>query len=152
MSAEVVTKVEGSSTAPPSTTTLTSPVVATAVPVPAVATHTEPKRTTLDWTLPPSFLALLSTPLHTAINSLLPPAPAHPPAAAATRKDNASAPKHPFLDAMKNTADALTEKGGHAFASTESALVDLFFELTPSISPSKLRELLDKAWTEDPRA
>jgi hypothetical protein len=130
-------------------------VVATAVPVPAFATHTEPKRTTLDWTLPPSFLALLSTPLNTAINSLLPPAPAHPPTAAsapASGKDDVPAPKHPFLDAMKNTADALTEKGGHAFASTESALVDLFFELTPSISLSKLRELLDKAWIEDPTA
>lgn len=151
MSADVVAKVEESSTAPSSTTTLTPPVVATAAPVMAVATHIKTKRTTLDWTLPPSFLALLSTPLSKAINSLLPPAPAHPPTAAATGQD-APAPKHPFLDAMKNTADALTEKGGHAFASTESALVDLFFELTPSISPSKLRELLDKAWTEDPAA
>ncbi|KAJ9134192.1 D-lactate dehydrogenase, partial [Coniochaeta hoffmannii] len=46
----------------------------------------------------------------------------------------------------------LTENADFAYRSTNSALVDLFFELEDVVSGPRLLELLNAAWTEDPLA
>ena len=46
----------------------------------------------------------------------------------------------------------LSENGGLAYRSTNSALLDLFSELEKTVSGPRLRELLEAAWKEDPLA
>jgi hypothetical protein len=60
------------------------------------------------------------------------------------------APKLTFVAAIRKNADAVTDKGGGAHDTTDSALVDLFFDLSPPVDPQHTRELLDKAFLEDP--
>lgn len=58
----------------------------------------------------------------------------------------------PFVTAFKNVADAKTAKGGAAFQSTGSALVDLDFALKPPGDADEIRELLTAAYKDDPSA
>jgi hypothetical protein len=55
---------------------------------------------------------------------------------------------------MKSMSEAhnLTEnvKGATAHKSTQSALVDLFFDFTNGVAAKHLFDLLDKSWAEDP--
>lgn len=58
----------------------------------------------------------------------------------------------PFVDAFKRQADVKTAKGGAAFASSGTALVDLDFALKPPGDVAEIRELLAAAYQEDPLA
>jgi hypothetical protein len=83
----------------------------------------------------------MSLPIETALKQLIDPPP--PPPAS-----------NGFLDAMRTEPApahnfTLTENGALAHASTESALVDLFFDFAPNVDPTDLYRLLEKAWKED---
>ncbi|KAK3680914.1 hypothetical protein B0T22DRAFT_474364 [Podospora appendiculata] len=73
--------------------------------------------------------------------------------------DNASSVGEQLSADTDSTEDAqpgntdnlmLTENGDVAFRSTQSALVDLFYELEEVVSGPRLRELLNAAWKDDP--
>lgn len=100
----------------------------------------------LDWSLPESFHPLLLLPLLEVIDTLLPATSlSRAPILVATPP-----PPAPFIEALKRQPDALTDNGALAYTSTGSPLVDLFFELTPGVNVSRLFNLLESAWEEDP--
>lgn len=100
------------------------------------------QNSSLDYTLPPSLISRLRLDLETNLNTLVPYRPSNPIA-------TTSSIKHPFFTAMQSIGNATTWNGATAHADTKSALVDLFYELTPGVTPSRLFQLLDKAWDED---
>ncbi|WWC91030.1 uncharacterized protein L201_005970 [Kwoniella dendrophila CBS 6074] len=108
-------------------------------------------KTKKDWTLPPSFLVLLATPLERAINELVPlkTSSLSVSSIASTPTLRGTTPSAPFIEALKNAPDTITEKGTEAFSSTKSALVDLFFDFAPGVGVDHLHNLLGKAWEED---
>lgn len=111
------------------------------------------KRSKRDYTLPHDFIALLSRHVQAVIDELIPPSSsAGDPSTPAFSDSTATATDatHPFPEAFRKNADAQTEKGGNAFKSTQSALVDLFFDFAPPTDPKHLQKLLDAAWQEDP--
>ncbi|WWD21394.1 hypothetical protein CI109_105879 [Kwoniella shandongensis] len=125
-------------------------------PPPSGPSRTTPKKkmSKKDWSLPPTFLSLLATPPQQLYDTLLPAKDdslgqndsAAPKTSAPTSATSA------FIDTMKRIPNTTTEKGALAYDSTQSPLVDLFFDLAPGIQASHLYELLDKAWKEDPLA
>lgn len=104
------------------------------------------RHTSLDYSLPAAFTDLLFKPYDDTINSLL--GPLHPAVASATPENK---PKVPFLAAMATTGDTRTAKGALAHKSTDSPLVDLFYEFTPGVTSERLFELLEAAWKNDPK-
>lgn len=67
---------------------------------------------------------------------------------------DAGAPTSAFMDALRATANEAantirTENADKAFRSTNSPLVDLFFELEAQVNGKRLGELLEAAWEED---
>lgn len=101
------------------------------------------QQTSLDYSLPPSFITLLSKPLKQTLDALIPYTPAKVTKGRPAATD-------PFFSAMQTVGNALTWNGATAHADTKSPLVDLFYELTPGVDSKRLFELLDKAWKEDP--
>ncbi|KAI1331678.1 hypothetical protein F5Y16DRAFT_358974 [Xylariaceae sp. FL0255] len=78
-------------------------------------------------------------------------------------KGSSASGQHPFVQGLSSfdgseteTLNAenkmLTENGDIALRSTQSALVDLFFELEKVASGPRVLELLNAAWQEDPLA
>jgi hypothetical protein len=51
---------------------------------------------------------------------------------------------------IKMEPTILTENGAPAFATTYSSLLDLFGQLTRTLEPTKIEELLAKCWSESP--
>jgi hypothetical protein len=93
------------------------------------------------WDLPAHVIQMMSIPAVEAVAQLVGPPPPPPQS-------------NSFLDAMRNTQDdnngfTRTENGALAFSSTDSALVDLFFDLAPGVEAPHLYELMGKAWAED---
>lgn len=99
-----------------------------------------------NWSLPSTLQSLLASPFQQTIDQLIPPPSAAPP----TPPAPTVAHDAPFLKAMKKGPDGRTENGALAFLSTESPLVDLFYELTPGVGAERLWQLLETAWKEDP--
>ncbi|KAK4687558.1 hypothetical protein P7C73_g2568, partial [Tremellales sp. Uapishka_1] len=97
-----------------------------------------------DYSLPTSFLALLSAPLASTIDSLIPHTP-H----TLTSPVTAPVTPAPFLQALVNVPDTQTDKGAAAFSSSHAPLVDLFFDFTPGVEAEHLFDLLGKAWNQD---
>ncbi|WVQ73239.1 hypothetical protein IAR50_002805 [Cryptococcus sp. DSM 104548] len=106
------------------------------------------KKQPRDWSLPPAFLARLKASPEAALDELVPLKPQSEDEGA-SKEPSSSPPSHPFIDAMKMSGDVRTEKGALAHKSTDSPLVDLFFDLTPGIEAGHLFELLEAAWEED---
>lgn len=99
-----------------------------------------------NWALPSAFLGLLNLPPDQAIDQLI------PTRSQCTFTQSAEVPgtsSHPFIEALKKIPDTLTEKGALAHNTTDSPLVDLFFDLAPGIEFDRLYKLLEVAWTED---
>ncbi|KIR57185.1 hypothetical protein I315_00348 [Cryptococcus gattii Ru294] len=99
-----------------------------------------------NWELPSAFLGLLDLPPDQAIDQLI------PTRSQSTFTQSAEVPdisSHPFIEALKNIPDTLTEKGALAHKTTDSPLVDLFFDLAPGIESDRLYKILEAAWTED---
>jgi hypothetical protein len=103
-------------------------------------------RTSLDYSLPLSFADTLLQPYEEMIDALL--GPLDPSFVSVPAKDG---PKVPFLSAMATTGDTITPKGALAHKSTDSPIVDLFYELTPGVKSDRLYELLEAAWKKDPK-
>lgn len=105
------------------------------------------KRSRRDYTLPSSFYTLLTRPVDAVIDELIPISKLTTiPTVAQVAKTSAEF----FVGAFRKNADALTENGGRAHSTTQSSLVDLFFDMAPPINVIHIRELLDKAYKEDP--
>nr|KIR89351.1 hypothetical protein I308_00356 [Cryptococcus tetragattii IND107] len=99
-----------------------------------------------NWALPSAFLGLLNLPPNQAIDQLI------PTRSQSTFTQSAEVPgtsSNPFIEALKKIPDTLTEKGALAHKTTDSPLVDLFFDLAPGIESDRLYKLLEAAWTED---
>lgn len=99
-----------------------------------------------NWALPSAFLGLLNLPPNQAIDQLI------PTRSQSTSTQSAEVPgtsSNPFIEALKKIPDTLTEKGALAHKTTDSPLVDLFFDLAPGIESDRLYKLLEAAWTED---
>ncbi|KAE8538801.1 hypothetical protein D1P53_005166 [Cryptococcus gattii VGV] len=99
-----------------------------------------------NWALPSAFLGLLNLPPNQAIDQLI------PTRSQSNFTQSAEVPgtsSHPFIEALKKIPDTLTEKGALAHKTTDSPLVDLFFDLAPGIESDRLYKLLEAAWTED---
>ncbi|WVQ93053.1 hypothetical protein IAU59_000117 [Kwoniella sp. CBS 9459] len=115
--------------------------------------HPTPKVSSKDWHLPTSFLSLLPTPPHILIPSLVPsgkPAPAPKAHVASAPKPAEPKPSWAaFIPALQRAPDTLTNKGAEAYTSTSDPLVDLFFELTPGVTASRIYELVEAAWAKD---
>lgn len=89
-------------------------------------------------------------PVHQALTHLLPPPPYGYGNGNGTTANGAPA-SNAFMDAMRATTNlTTTENGALAYKSTESPLVDLFFDLAPSVGAEHLYKLLAKAWAVDP--
>ncbi|KJE03332.1 hypothetical protein I311_02894 [Cryptococcus gattii NT-10] len=99
-----------------------------------------------NWELPSAFLGLLNLPPDQAIDQLIPTRSQSTFTQSAEVPDTSS---HPFIEALKNIPDTLTEKGALAHKTTDSPLVDLFFDLAPGIESDRLYKILEAAWTED---
>jgi hypothetical protein len=94
----------------------------------------------------------MSIPVDQAVTQLLkPPAPT---TTDTKTKTNGSVPAaNAFMDAMKAVPNLTrTENGAAAYTTTESPLVDLFFDLSPPVDAEHLFGLLGKAWAVDPDA
>jgi hypothetical protein len=118
--------------------------VITTVPLENTSTNTRGLTGSCDWSLPPSFMALLTAPFSQTIEELVPLVPAQVP-----RYKPAPDAAAPFMTALLKTPNARTDNGATAYTSTNSELVDLFFEFTPGVGAERLYELLDKAWAVD---
>lgn len=103
--------------------------------------------TNLDWALPADFTARFKRDLKVNLDELVPVS-----SRCTYVKPKASTPVTAFVQAMSTIGNARTENNGVAHSTTSSPLVDLFFELTPGVQPSRLFNLLDQAWREDPIA
>nr|KIR49849.1 hypothetical protein I312_00941 [Cryptococcus bacillisporus CA1280] len=99
-----------------------------------------------NWELPSAFLGLLNLPPDQAIDQLI---PTQSQSAFTQSAEVPGTSSHPFIEALKNIPDTLTEKGALAHKTTDSPLVDLFFDLAPGIESDRLYKLLEAAWTED---
>lgn len=110
-----------------------------------VAPSAQPtKHTSLDYSLPPATADSLLQPCDKMHDALL--GPLDPSFASVPAKDE---PKVPFLAAMATTGDTFTAKGAVAHKSTDSPIVDLFYEYTPGVTSERLFELLGAAWKKD---
>lgn len=99
------------------------------------------------WDLPPQLIQLLSIPVDMAVATLV-----HnpPPSYRSTLNGNHTAETSAFLEAMRALPTLTrTANGATAYTSTSSALVDLFFDLTPKVTAVNLFEMLAKAWVVD---
>jgi hypothetical protein len=106
-----------------------------------------------DWSLPPAFLALLAdvpANLSRLSDDLWPCTTPNQKAATPGSAIKDDAPSHPFIDALKSNPDTFTDKGARAHKSTQSAIVDLFFDFAQGIEPVRVFNLLEAAWKEDP--
>ncbi|OXH34056.1 hypothetical protein J008_02816 [Cryptococcus neoformans] len=99
-----------------------------------------------NWALPSAFLGLLNLPPDQVIDQLIPTRSKSP---SIHSSEVPGTSFHPFIEALKNIPDILTEKGALAHKTTDSPLVDLFFDLAPGIASDQLYKLLEAAWTED---
>ncbi|OXG82379.1 hypothetical protein C349_02975 [Cryptococcus neoformans var. grubii Br795] len=99
-----------------------------------------------NWALPSAFLGLLNLPPDQVIDQLIPTRSKSP---SIHSSEVPGTSFHPFIEALKNIPDTLTEKGALAHKTTDSPLVDLFFDLAPGIASDQLYKLLEAAWTED---
>lgn len=99
-----------------------------------------------NWELPSAFLGLLNLPPDQAIDQLI---PTQSRSAFTQSAEVPGTSSYPFIEALKNIPDTLTEKGALAHKTTDSPLVDLFFDLAPGIESDRLYKLLEAAWTED---
>lgn len=99
-----------------------------------------------NWALPSAFLGLLNLPPDQVIDQLIPTRSKSP---SIHSSEVPGTSFHPFIEALKNILDTLTEKGALAHKTTDSPLVDLFFDLAPGIASDQLYKLLEAAWTED---
>jgi hypothetical protein len=100
------------------------------------------------WDLPAHIIQLMSIPVDQAVAQLLNP----PPPPTTITKTNGSTPiANAFMDAMKAVPNLTrTENGATAYTTTDSPLVDLFFDLSPPVDAEHLFGLLGKAWAVDP--
>lgn len=99
-----------------------------------------------NWAFPSAFLGLLNLPPDQVIDQLIPTRSKSP---SIHSSEVPGTSFHPFIEALKNIPDTLTEKGALAHKTTDSPLVDLFFDLAPGIASDQLYKLLEAAWTED---
>ncbi|WVR08914.1 hypothetical protein IAU60_005973 [Kwoniella sp. DSM 27419] len=117
----------------------------------ANASHRQSKK---DWSLPASFLSLLSIPPDVLIPELVPKlTPAEP----ATPKPEVQPEPEPlppwaaFIPAMQRAQNnVLTDNGAVAHESTLDPLVDLFFDFAPGMDVANVHKQLQGAWTKDP--
>lgn len=102
------------------------------------------------WDLPAHIIQLMSIPVDQAVAQLLKP----PFTDTINTKTKASvATPNAFMDAMKAVPKLTrTENGAAAYTTTDSPLVDLFFDLSPPVDAEHLFELLGKAWDVDSEA
>lgn len=102
------------------------------------------------WDLPVELLNLLSQPFPASIQHLT-IKPLNFPATAVKQPVVTKIPSSdPFMDAMTAVSNlTTTDKGGVALKTTNSPLVDLFFEFTPGVKPKRLFDLLHQAWSND---
>ncbi|KAK8843953.1 hypothetical protein IAR55_006745 [Kwoniella newhampshirensis] len=115
-------------------------------------TSSRKKASTKDWSLPPAFLSLLANRPEQLYDTLLPAPEGDHSHDQPDLSSDPPVPSAPFLDAMKRAPNILTEKGAFAYDSSQSPLVDLFFDLSPGIEAPHLFDLLEKAWKMDPLA
>lgn len=102
------------------------------------------------WDLPAHIIQLMSIPVDQAVAQLLKPLSKDE---ARTRTPASAATPNAFMDAMKAVPKLTrTENGAAAYTTTDSPLVDLFFDLSPPVDAEHLFELLGKAWAVDPQA
>jgi hypothetical protein len=119
----------------------------TSIPLPTSTATFTSKSVRKDYSLPPSFFTLLTRPVDEVIDELIPISKLTTiPTVAQIVKTSAES----FVGAFRKNADVLTENGGRAHTTTQSALVDLFFDMAPPVNVEHIRELLDKAYKEDP--
>jgi hypothetical protein len=105
------------------------------------------------WDLPAHIIQLMFIPVDQAVAQLLKP-PAPTTTSNIKTNTNGSTPiANAFMDAMKAVPNLTkTENGAAAYTTTESPLVDLFFDLSPPVDAEHLFGLLGKAWAVDPVA
>jgi len=102
------------------------------------------------WDLPAHIIQLMSIPVDQAVAQLLKPLSRDD---ARTKTKASVATPNAFMDAMKAVPKLTrTENGAAAYTTTDSSLVDLFFDLSPPVDAEHLFELLGKAWDVDPEA
>jgi hypothetical protein len=105
------------------------------------------------WDLPAHIIQLMSIPVDQAVARLLKPPPTTTTTNISTKTNGSAPPSDAFMNAMKAVPNLTrTENGAAAYTTTDSPLVDLFFDLSPPTDAEHLFGLLGKAWAVDPVA